>query len=185
MVKTNNINKQKRMLIFYVINIVLFIIVIALSITVLVLTNTNTSEPTTEGLYPSIGLGNYFPESELDHWIDELALALYEKNGVPQMYERVRDLILENYTLIDGTYYYNGYEIPPDYSALILQFSIYFFIFAVLLVIGASALLLFIHNVYKKEEYNTKWLVFTIAMSILSLNIYSSYKMIKALRKDE
>ena len=184
MIKPNNIDKQKRMLVFYIVNIILFLIVVGLSLTVMLITKTSTSEPTTQGLYPSIGLGNYFPESELDHWIDTLALELYDKNGVPQTYERVRDIILEHYTLIDGVYYYNGYTIPADYSSLELQFSIYFIIFTVLLVIGTAALLMFIANIYKKEEYDTKKVWLTIVLSILSLNIYSSYKMIKGVRKE-
>ena len=114
MIKPNNIDKQKRMLVFYIVNIILFLIVVGLSLTVMLITKTNTSEPTTQGLYPSIGLGNYFPESELDHWIDTLALELYDKNGVPQTYERVRDIILEHYTLIDGVYYYCENENIPS-----------------------------------------------------------------------
>ena len=67
------------------------------------------AEPLSSGLCPSIGLGIKFASRDFELMIERYAVYLQETTGTPQFYDRVRDRILENYTLVGDTYYYNNY----------------------------------------------------------------------------
>ena len=135
------------------------------------------------GMNDSIGLTNYFEESELDHLSLELAKYEYVNDiandpdyleNNPLVIQNCKSTILAKYTLHGNTYYYNLY--PVLNTSLIIQSIVY-------IVLGIYC---FIINLYcfmvikKKNEYSTKLGV----LSILSLNIPSGVLTIKVSNKE-
>lgn len=130
-----------------------------------------------QGLYPSIGLGKYFKADKLDYLIDRYIMEINEKYGVPQFYDRVKELIDENYILVGDTYYYRDYlNANPflyDNRIFIILAGIFYF----LVFIWGASLLLFTDSIKDNEIVLTKRKKFFLIITCyLSLNFYSAFK---------
>ena len=109
----NKMNNGKRVIIsFLVATIIYLAIFIALTVLVAIILYTigkYNKEPLSQGLCPSVGLNKTFLLKDLDMLIERYQIYLQEETGTPQFYDRVKQLIEENYTLIGDKYYYNMY----------------------------------------------------------------------------
>lgn len=181
-------NNGRRVVIsFLVATIVYFLIMLTLAFIVgfiLYTIGKYNNEPLSQGLCPSVGLNKTFLLKDLDMLIERYQIYLQEETGTPQFYDRVKELIEENYTLIGDKYYYNMYLesgiIPLEKIDLVIFILIDFFLFA------ASLISLFQSKLRCHDNKIALTKPFAIGMiitSIISLNIYALYKYIKGYKE--
>ena len=178
------LDKRKRIVISYSIGVFLFLVVTVLCLVVIILSKQKLDETSTQGLYPSIGLGRYFADNRFDYYVDKLYIELHDVNNADIMGDQVREMILDNYTLLGDTYYYNEYIPYLQYVVLIKQFLIYVIIAGIFLIISIFALLFFILKIYKNEECSKGSYIIVTLLSFLSLDMYAFYKLMKIRREN-
>ena len=177
-------NSKRVLLSFLIYSIIYFMVIIALAlITAFIMYQIGmyNKEPLSQGLCPSVGLNKTFLLNDLDMLIERYQIYLEEETHTPQFYDRVKELIEENYTLIGNKYYYNMYLesgiIPLEKINLIP------FIIIDLLPLGLS-LASFLQSKQRysegKIEINKRYCMGMIISSILTLNVYTIYKYVKA-----
>ena len=119
---------------------------------------------------------------EIWYWRYQISdlLEINEKYGVPQFYDRVKELIDENYILVGNTYYYRDYlNANPflyDNRIFIILAGIFYF----LVFIWGASLLLFTDSIKDNEIVLTKRKKFFLIITCyLSLNFYSAFKFLR------
>ena len=142
--------------------------------------------PLCEGLCPSIGLGLTFPEKDMDLMIERYSIYRMEEYGTPQFYDRVKDLILEHYTLVGDTYYYNPYLQSGIYAYENINLLPFILVSAGLFMISTLAFALCIKRCSKDKIRMTKPYAFImIILSYLSCDVYAVYRFMKGYREIE
>lgn len=136
--------------------------------------------PNLQGLYPSIGLGQSFKENELEKYVGLFGVELQRITGTPMYGDRVREIILDDYTLVNGVYYYNDYLAanPPSKDLILLVFIIT----AVLLFFLAISVFAFIYYkkcMLKNVHFSKKEATCIAIFAFLSLNLYGFVIMLK------
>lgn len=182
-------NKGRRVVSSFVITAVIWLIIVVILV-ILSISFKNEidayyKQPFCDGLCPSIGLGIKFPAKDMDLMIERYSIYLQENTGTPQFYERVKDLILENYTLVGDTYYYNKY--------LASGIQVYESINLILPVIIAAslfviAMLSFVICLYRCNEENKirmskPFALIMIILSYISCNVYAVYRFMKGYKE--
>lgn len=142
------------------------------------------AEPFSSGLCPSIGLGIKFESRDMDLMIEKYAVYLQETTGTPQFYDRVRDNILEHYTLVGDTYYYNNYLASGVQAYEAINLIPFIIVSSVLFVVSLTSFALCIRRCCEDKIRITKpYAVVMIILSFLSCNVYSAYRFVKGYKE--
>ena len=138
------------------------------------------AEPFSGGLCPSIGLGIKFASKDMDLMIEKYAVYLQETTGTPQFYNRVRDTILENYTLVGDTYYYNNYLASGVQALEAINLVPFIIVSSVLFIISLASFVLCVRRCCEDKIRITKpYAVVMIILSCLYCNAYALYAFVK------
>ena len=141
-------------------------------------------EPINQGLCPSVGLGVRFISKDMDLMIEKYAAYLQETTGTPQFYDRVKDEILEHYTQVGNTYYYNNYLLSDVQIYESINLIPYLVVSSVLFVISLTAGISCIRRCSEdKIRITKKFAIVMIILSCLSLNVYSAFRFIKGYKE--
>lgn len=111
--------------------IVGFALVIAFLIVLIVFINSTSNL----GLNPEIGLGWRFSSNDLSVLSERLAIEKYgfdEVNNNPLLINEAKIEILSAYSLRDGTYIFNGTNLPPWQTLFFVGFGIWFVVLAII-----------------------------------------------------
>lgn len=108
-----------------------FLLIVAFLIIVMVFVNSTNGL----GLDPTVGLGWKFSSSELGELSKNLAIERFGYDAVSQnasLIDNAKIEILNSYYLRDGTYIFNGTNLPPWETILFVGFGLMFIILAII-----------------------------------------------------
>ena len=141
-------------------------------------------EPFSNGLCPSIGLGIKFVSKDMDLMIERYSMYLYETTGTPQFYDRVRDNILEHYTLVGDTYYYNKYLESGVQVYESINLIPFITASTALFIVSLTSFILCIRRCCEDKIRMTKpFAIVMIILSYLSCNVCAIYRFTKGYKE--
>lgn len=134
------------------------------------------------GLAPDFNVGREFSSSQFDSKVDAYIEYIVSLGREAPTKERAVEILNDNYTLINNTYYFNPYLESGSMNLRLYYeaFAIVALVFFILLLCSGIAYVLFFNKGPRKN--NDVYYAFLYVFTLLSLNIYG-FRYVKKERK--
>lgn len=170
---SENNNLKLATLFNFIYTVIGFLLVISFLIILMMFVNSTNGL----GLDPSIGLGWRFTPNELDGLSERFAIAKFGYDTVQadsSLINTCKVEILQNYTLTNGTYIFNGTNLPPWQTLFLAGFGLLFIILGLI-------------NGFRFLKAKSEELTVLAVINIFDLNIISGifiFRYIKDLKEN-